>query len=147
MLKISIFKIWKKLLKILNFRFNFDDYDVRQISVYVNEQMVPNNTSLTFKKNDNVFRLHMSNMRALGMNSDFGFNPEDVSNGYFIGCFDLTPEGRAYLPYYSRTNHGCVRLRLDFGRPLPETAVLFTMFETNNLLKIDQHRNPELIEM
>ena len=73
--------------------FNFDDYNIQTMQVFVNDRSLPCNGPTTFERNSDRYRFHMNNMRALGMNSDLAFSPSDISHGYFIAVYDLTLEG------------------------------------------------------
>jgi len=123
--------------------FNFQNYNIRQISVEVDGQSYPT------KPYQCDFE-HYSSLEAFDglldtlkqRNNPFGelpFNRDHYGYGYTVFGFDLTPggTGRGALTLIKQGN---LSVAVTFAKPLAETVMMVCLLVYDSVLEVNQHR-------
>jgi hypothetical protein len=122
--------------------FNFQHFNLSQISLNVNGISVPNHP-LTLNPNKGlVARAYHQLYDGLNIqNKDFGlqFSEHDFINGFAIFAFNLTPcNGFSVL---NISEHGILKMEMKFDQALekPVTVIIYSEFNCN--FQINQNKN------
>ena len=123
--------------------FNFQNYNVSQVKVYIDgQQHRIKPLELNFDT-DQYLHGYMSLFSGMGkMYKDEGtdIQREDFKNGYAIYAFDLTPD-LSDGDHFNLIKDGSVRVDMTFRNELPNTINVIAYAEFENVLQIDSSRN------
>jgi len=70
-------------------------------------------------------------------NSGLQITHDMYINGYYMLCFDLTPDGSASEGHTSHPDSCNIRVELKFSKPLPETITGIFYLEFDDSVRID----------
>jgi len=124
--------------------FNFQHYNVSEISLYLDGQQQYALKPLQPNFNEDLY-VRTYNTLFTGtnkINRDEGnyIAREDYKRGYALYAFDLTAD-LAETDHFNLVKHGSVRLSLRFAVTTPHTVSVVAYAEFDNLLEIDRDRN------
>ena len=128
--------------------FNFQHFDVSNISLIVNETVVGGQPlRMNFDRKNAKGRDYVSAYNNMftstgtdGTNFGNDIQLDEFPDGYAFFCFNLEPFAKAGK-YLNLVENGFVRLSMQFAKPLEETIVLIAYAEHQKMLQIDAARN------
>jgi hypothetical protein len=123
--------------------FNFQNYDLREISVYLDGQNYSIKPLTANFETGQYISAYMSMFSGIGKeNRDEGndISRTDFGSGYGIYCFDLTAD-LSENESFNLARHGTVRIDMKFGTALPHTVTVVAYAEFENIIEIDRNRN------
>ena len=125
--------------------FNFEHFNLNYICLHVGGRTIPAKPLRPDFKDSLYMRSYMNTLDTLGHLFEDGGNTisyEDFGRGFTLFCFDLTADQSSQASSYGQiTQHGSLRLELQFSRALENTINILAHGEFQNLIEIDQHRN------
>jgi len=124
--------------------FNFQHFDLTEISVYVDGQqqhsIKPLKPDFT---NGRYISSYLSLFSGTGkINKDDGNNidRDEYASGYTLYAFDLSPD-LAEDDHFNLQHNGGLRLVLKFSAALPATVSVIAYAEFENVIEVDRNRN------
>lgn len=124
--------------------FNFNNFNLTQLSVYLDSVGVPTKPFICNFGNGEFIRAYHSLFEGSNINhADIGnaISREDYPEGYALFAIDLTPDLSASAQHISMQKTGSLRMDVYFGEALKKsiTAIIFAEFDA--LLEVDKNRN------
>ena len=123
--------------------FNFQHYNVNQISVEVDGQSYPTKPYVVDFQRHHYLEAYDGLLNTLGeRHTPFGqmqFDREAYSSGHTIFGFDLTPGSTGRGPM-TLIKQGSLSVSVSFATPLPDVVMMISMLVYDNLIEINQHR-------
>jgi len=124
--------------------FNFQNYRLREISVYSDGQQQHGIIPLTtdFERSLYVRGFNTLFCGTVKVFRDEGnvLNRKNFSGGYAPSAFDLTSD-LGEDDHFSLAKQGSVRLVLKFAQPLVDPVTVIAYAEFQNVIEIDRNRN------
>ncbi|XP_055345161.1 uncharacterized protein F54H12.2-like [Paramacrobiotus metropolitanus] len=123
--------------------FNFQHFNLSQISVEVDGQSFPNRPYEPDYANGKYLDCYDGLLDTLGRrNSPFGalpFNRDEYAKGFCIYGFDLTPGGTGLGPL-SLIRQGNLGIRVVFSEPLRQPTIMITLLTFDAVIEINNFR-------
>ncbi|XP_055356268.1 uncharacterized protein F54H12.2-like [Paramacrobiotus metropolitanus] len=123
--------------------FNFQHFNVTQISVEVDSQSYPTKPYTADFDRKLSLECYDGLLDTLGLRPSLQgglpFNRTQYNDGYTIFGFDLTPghTGRGPLTLIKQGN---LSVSVSFGKPLKSTIMMVCMLVYDSIIEINQHR-------
>ena len=123
--------------------FNFQHYNLRQISVEVDGQSYPTKPYQADFDKRNWLECYDGLLDTLKQKNtplgEWPINPETYAHGFTVQVFDLTPEGtrRGVLTLMKQGN---LSVAATFDKPLPETVMMVCFMVYDSVLEMNNHR-------
>ncbi|CAG2250934.1 unnamed protein product [Mytilus edulis] len=123
--------------------FNFMNYDLKQVTLFVTEyQLMAYHSNLISTRIvvQRTFLLckNVRNTRKVDVGYGNEITRAEFNNGYTLLCFNLEPFFGYQISF--TTEAGKIRLECQFGTPLPETAALLILAENYGYFEITENR-------
>ena len=123
--------------------YNFQHYEINQISVEVDGQSFPTKPYSTNFPKHQFLEAHDGLLNTLGVRHEpYGsmqFDREAYYRGFSVFGFDLTPGSTGRGPM-TLIKSGTLSVSVTFARPLHEVVMMVAMLVYDNLIEINQHR-------
>ena len=123
--------------------FNFQHFNIQQISVEVDGQSFPTKPYTADFANKSYLECFDGVLDALGQkcnpSGEWGVDRISYAQGFTIFGFDLTP-GSTGLGPLTLIKQGNLSVALTFGEALPETVMMICYMVYDSILEINAHR-------
>jgi hypothetical protein len=123
--------------------FNFEHFNLNYFSLYIDSIQIPSKPFTPNFLQGNYMREYNSLFSGSGIH--YTDNGNDIShseypNGFFLLCFDLTPDLSSNDSSWNIQKNGTLRIELRFAAPLVESVTVILYSEFDNLIEIDRNR-------
>ena len=122
--------------------FNFPHFNLSQLSLNVNGEMVPNRPYTPDFATNRYIREYQSlydGLRILFSDKTIDINFTEFAQGFMIYVFDLTPHHHSACQ--SQSSSGNIRIEVKFTNALAATVNMILSAEYDAILEIDNKRN------
>ena len=125
--------------------FFFNNFDIGQISVYINDQMITHKPlKMNFKVENDYLMAYNNTISNLGMTNETewsnGYTMKDFKKGKTIFFFNSTPNPEGDLSYLNLVKEGTVRIELTFNTPLKSSIIVVIVAVEPKIFEINQKR-------
>ncbi|XP_046605037.1 uncharacterized protein F54H12.2-like [Neodiprion virginianus] len=125
--------------------FNFQNYSLNFLSLYVNGVQVPSKPlQMSFGRDDLYVDAYHTLFSGTGihfLNEGNGIGRQQFAKGNCLLAFDLTPDLSANCTsHWSLIKHGTLRVEVRFDDALKETVNCLVYAEFDNLIEVDAAR-------
>jgi hypothetical protein len=124
--------------------YNFQHFNLSFLSLYVDSVQIPSKPFTPNFGQSQFIREYNSLYHGSGIfYKDIGndITREEYPRGYFLTCFDLTPDLSCHESHWTLQKNGSLRIELRFAQALTETVTVIVFSEFDNLIEIDNNRN------
>lgn len=124
--------------------FNFQNFGIRQVSITAGGQMFPSKPLQMAFGTNQFTRAFVQLFEGLGIggeNKGNCINRDAFKNGSCLFAFDLSPD-EDDGSHWDLIKDGSVSVNIEFAAALGNPVEVVVYAEFDNLLTIDQHRNP-----
>ena len=125
--------------------FNFQNYEISQISVEVDGTSYPTKPYVTDFKKHHYLEAYDGLLNTLGQrhtpNGQVQFDREAYGNGYTLFGFDLTPGATGRGPM-TLIKQGTLSVAVSFASPLHEVVMMVAMLVYDNLIEVSITNTP-----
>lgn len=123
--------------------FNFQNFDVNYLTLYVGGQQHPNKPLTPKYSDDQFLRSYLTLFEGTGMLNDdrgHGIKRSSYKDGFALYAFDLTPD-MTEGSHVDLIKHGTIRMEIHFKTALTATVNVIVYAEYDNVIQIDRARN------
>jgi hypothetical protein len=128
--------------------YNYQHFNMNYLALYLDGTQYPEKAFQPDFENGNYIREYMSLFEAtnqLGADSCIDISRSDYPKGNVLIAFNFAPDlasGCCSSGHLSPVKKGRMRLHLRFAKPLPETINALIYLEFDNIIEINEERNP-----
>ena len=115
--------------------FNFQQFGLRKLQVYVNDVSLPSNVPMYL--DENAKSVYAGTIAAINNPDAWDTTLEEFQNGYFLTVIDLTKDHSADSTYDSTNDFATLRILADYHKPLTTSVAVYCMIEYDSCLSIN----------